>query len=256
MKYLPPANFMKIFSYFTSLIIGVLLILTMTTKSYAQTSVNEIFKSHMYGSISYLTYRDFSSVEENELFREGTLYQSSYVLTAGYQINPAISAEFSFLRRDLNVSNAFGDMNAASVHGITAMNTLSLSMVNHIQIIPNRLTLNTKVGYVSAFQGLEVPSSWSSDLSNGNLMASIRREVLVSGRLDFLLLGLQAEFSLTNRISLTTGYLFHKGFTDVAKVETFYNYFLEPGIAQNGTVETITDGSIGGLELSVKYRFK
>lgn len=251
MKNLPPANLTKILSYFTSLVIGVILVLTMTTKSYAQTSLPEVFKPHVYGSISFLSYRDFSTVETNELFKEGTLYSSTYMLTAGYQINRAISAEFSFLRRDLNVSNAFGTMNAASVHGISSMNSLSVGMVNHIQIIPNRLTLNPKVGYVAGWHGLQELSLGGSTGSNGDLNSSNRREALVSGRQDFLSLGLHAEISLTNRISLTAGYLFHKGFKNIARVITEYEY-----LGQTGTVESVTDGSIGGFEFSAKYRFK
>jgi hypothetical protein len=209
-------------------------------------------KPHFYAGASYYQYRDFSEVEQNSLFRETGFYTSSPVnLTAGVQINSALSLELNYLNADLRVSQAFGD-NGAEALGISDLNVFSFSVINNINLIKNRLSILPKVGYSMAFHsqtaGLSVGGSFGQ---NGDLFSSNERTVLRDGRLDYITFGLSLECVVYKNISVFAGYLMHKGFRPLVSVETEYEYQ-----GEEGAVQSVSDGTIGGLELGLKYRFK
>jgi len=210
------------------------------------------FKPHVYASVYSYGSRDFTEVEQNSLFTEGYLVTTNLGLTVGYQLHEAIGLELSYLNRGLEVSNAFGENKLVRVSGITNINTFSLSINNSIPLIYKRLYLKPKIGYVIGWHGLaENHTTPGSSGNNGELYTSTSTEVLKGGRLDFILMGLGLELNITRRISLGLGYMRHQGFTNLAKSETEYEY-----LGEQGTVQSITNGMIAGLEFSLKFRFK
>lgn len=207
--------------------------------------------SHFYISLGSYIHRDFTEVEENPLFTEGYLKTAIVNFAAGYKFNPAISLELAIQKRSLTVSNSFGEMQVTSVYGITDMTILSVSMVNDIPLIPQRLWLKPKVGYVSGWHSLPIGYTGGSFGSNADLQTQIEREVLSEGRHNFLLLGLGIELKIRKRFSVALNYLRHQGFKNMARVETEYEYNGESGV-----VDSITNGSAAGFEFAVIYRFK
>ena len=210
------------------------------------------FKPHFYASVYSYGSRDFTEVEEDPLFTEGSPLTIYLGLIVGYQLHEAIGLELSYLNRGMEISNAFGENKLLRVSRITNINSFSLSINNSIPLISKRLFLKPKIGYVIAWHGLaENYTTPGSTGNNGELYTSTSIEVLKGGRLDFILMGLGLELNITRRISLGLGYMRHQGITNLAKSETEYEY-----LGEQGTVQSITNGTIAGLDFSLKFRFK
>ncbi len=217
----------------------------------AQKQMEVPYKPHLYASILSFSSRDYSSVEQNPLFKEGYVVTMELGLLAGYQLNEAIGFELAYLNRRSTISNSFGENEITSVYGVTDIRTVSFSVLNSLSLIPRRLFVKPKIGYVAGWHGLSENNETSvGTTTNADLYTSTKLTALNGGRLDFILLGLALELNVSKRISCSLGYMRHQGIKNLAMIETEYEYQ-----GERGEVQSISNGTIGGVDLSFKFRF-
>jgi len=222
-------------------------------------------KPYLYASAHFFKNKDFSTVSQDQIYRNGVSYANTGKLDVGYQFTKNLGLELSYVNQSLWMTSAVFEEELVRSSSRSNINYVSLSIVNSYDIKWSKLKANkwkimTQLGYTlgRTKQGNIIGTSTSTGQHsiNPGLLTNFKTSTttygLSTGNHHLFNIGAGLEYRLSNRISLTAGYYHIQGFKDIIRQRVDYN----TSNNETGSVDITSDGSIGGLTLGAKYSFR